>query len=197
MEASKHIASTAEEPLDTQAAARFIGMSASWLEKSRVRGDGPRFRKLGARVVYDREELRAWLETKGRASTAEYELKPKCSASPRQKKPITSGEPKTKPKKAAKRAIAHSVAAPEPRRKLRRRREAEVAKRVARCLAVAKAQAAKQREHEALQSLRLYHMEQAILSLRNPYTVSLASALLPSYMPNTCQAPSVLSPFSF
>ncbi len=77
----------ADGPFDTKAAARFLGMSASWLEKSRVRGDGPRFRKLGARVVYDREELRAWLQTKGRASTAEYEPKPKDAKTGRKMRP--------------------------------------------------------------------------------------------------------------
>lgn len=88
--ASKHIASTAGEPLNTAAAARFIGTSASWLEKSRVRGDGPRFRKIGARVVYDRAELETWCASKGRASTAEYEPLPRRS--PRAK----PAEPKAK-----------------------------------------------------------------------------------------------------
>ncbi len=63
----------ADGPFNTEAAARFIGMSASWLEKSRVRGDGPRFRKTGARVVYDKAELEMWRAAFVRTSTAEYE----------------------------------------------------------------------------------------------------------------------------
>jgi predicted DNA-binding transcriptional regulator AlpA len=62
-------------PFDTKAAAKFIGMSRSWLEKTRVRGDGPLYRKQGASVRYYRGDLETWLASKGRTSTAEYERK--------------------------------------------------------------------------------------------------------------------------
>jgi Helix-turn-helix domain len=75
--ASKDIARTAGEPLNTEAAARLIGVSKSWLEKSRVRGDGPPYKQIGARVVYFRADLETWLASKGRTSTAEYEPKPR------------------------------------------------------------------------------------------------------------------------
>ena len=73
---SKDIARTAGEPLNTAAAAKFIGMSTSWLQHARVTGDGPRYHKIGARVVYYRGDLETWRASKGYTSTAEYERKP-------------------------------------------------------------------------------------------------------------------------
>lgn len=51
-----------------KAAAQYIGMSVSFLQKDRMNGalegrtPGPRYAKLGKRVVYLREELDAWLQ---------------------------------------------------------------------------------------------------------------------------------------
>jgi predicted DNA-binding transcriptional regulator AlpA len=95
---SKDIARTAGEPLDTEAAARLIGVSKSWLEKSRVQGEGPRFHKIGARVVYYRADLETWLVTKGKTSTAEYEPKPRRST---RVKPAQPQEPEPIPAEAA------------------------------------------------------------------------------------------------
>jgi predicted DNA-binding transcriptional regulator AlpA len=58
--------------LRTEDAAQWLGLAASTLEKLRVRGDGPRFVRLGWRAVgYDVQDLAAWLETRKRASTSE------------------------------------------------------------------------------------------------------------------------------
>jgi predicted DNA-binding transcriptional regulator AlpA len=52
-------------------AAEHIGMSTSWLAKRRVSGDPPVFLKIGRAVVYDENELDAWLESCRRQSTSE------------------------------------------------------------------------------------------------------------------------------
>ena len=54
--------------LNEKAAAQYIGMSVSFLQKDRMNGDlpgrtpGPRYAKLGKRVVYLREDLDVWLQ---------------------------------------------------------------------------------------------------------------------------------------
>jgi predicted DNA-binding transcriptional regulator AlpA len=49
------------ERLTTKEAARALGMSVSWLEKSRCAGmNGPPYRKIGRSVRYVRGELLAW-----------------------------------------------------------------------------------------------------------------------------------------
>ena len=57
--------------LDTPEAAEYVGMSASTLSKRRVFGGGPRYLKLGRRVVYDTRDLEAWLDAHRRASTSD------------------------------------------------------------------------------------------------------------------------------
>ncbi len=49
--------------LRTPEAAQYLGLSASTLEKQRLRGDGPRFLCLGGRAVgYDIQDLNDWLD---------------------------------------------------------------------------------------------------------------------------------------
>lgn len=51
--------------LSTALAARYIGLSVSFLEKSRINQTklpGPKFKKLGKRVVYLRDDLDAYLD---------------------------------------------------------------------------------------------------------------------------------------
>jgi hypothetical protein len=50
------------EFLTTEEAGAFLRLSPRTLEKQRVLGGGPRFRKLGARVVYAAADLRAWAD---------------------------------------------------------------------------------------------------------------------------------------
>jgi hypothetical protein len=52
-------------------AARAIGLSKSFLAKSRIDGSGPHFLKLGARVFYDPADLCAWVNRRRRASTSD------------------------------------------------------------------------------------------------------------------------------
>ncbi|WP_398494338.1 helix-turn-helix transcriptional regulator [Variovorax sp.] len=53
------------EFLTTQEAAEILRLSPRTLEKHRVLGGGPRFRKFGARVLYAAADVRAWAD--GRA----------------------------------------------------------------------------------------------------------------------------------
>jgi predicted DNA-binding transcriptional regulator AlpA len=56
--------------LDPVAAAAFLGVSKSFLDKRRVRGDGPPFRKIGRRVFYWRNEVEAWVDQFRHTSTS-------------------------------------------------------------------------------------------------------------------------------
>lgn len=52
-------------------AAAYIGKSESWLEKSRLTGQGPPYEKIGGTVTYDLDEVDAWLKQHKRRSTSE------------------------------------------------------------------------------------------------------------------------------
>ncbi len=67
-------AATAQLPpryLRTPEAARFLGLSGRTLEKHRTYGTGPRYSKLGGRVVYRLEDLQAWVDRGSKASTSD------------------------------------------------------------------------------------------------------------------------------
>ena len=81
--------------LRTPEAARFVGLSIRTLEKHRIYGTGPRYSKLGGRVVYRVEDLQAWVESgaqgvdirpwhsdraAGEASTGQAFRRPRVSA---------------------------------------------------------------------------------------------------------------------
>jgi hypothetical protein len=63
-------------PLDTVKAAEFLFLSPRTLEKWRVIGGGPRFRKHGRRVVYRLEELRAWSGSRECETTSDPNYQP-------------------------------------------------------------------------------------------------------------------------
>jgi predicted DNA-binding transcriptional regulator AlpA len=57
--------------LNTKEAAKYIGVSKSYLDKFRIYGGGPLFIKVGARVVYDQIDIDAWLASKKIANTSQ------------------------------------------------------------------------------------------------------------------------------
>src|ERR1700740_3377999 len=57
--------------LRTPEAARFVGLSIRTLEKHRIYGTGPRYSKLGGRVVYRLEDLQTWVDSAVKASTSD------------------------------------------------------------------------------------------------------------------------------
>ena len=50
--------------LNTQEAATFLGLQASTLEAWRCRKIGPRYAKLGRRVLYDQNDLEVWFASR-------------------------------------------------------------------------------------------------------------------------------------
>lgn len=50
--------------LSNSAAADFLSLSPRTLEKYRVVGGGPVFRKFGRRVLYAREDLESWAQAR-------------------------------------------------------------------------------------------------------------------------------------
>lgn len=57
--------------LTTKAAAHYLMLSPQTLEKYRVLGGGPQFRKHGRRVVYLKDDLDTWSEERARKSTSQ------------------------------------------------------------------------------------------------------------------------------
>lgn len=52
-------------------AATYLSLSPSTLNRWRVSGDGPRYVKLGGKILYDVCDLDQWIEDHKRASTSE------------------------------------------------------------------------------------------------------------------------------
>jgi predicted DNA-binding transcriptional regulator AlpA len=58
--------------LRTPAAAEYLGLSPSTIEKFRLTGEGPKFVRIGARAVgYRIEDLDGWLAERLRRSTSD------------------------------------------------------------------------------------------------------------------------------
>lgn len=57
--------------LNNDEAARFLNLSPRTLEKQRVIGDGPRFRKFGRRIVYAIMDLEVWADARACESTSD------------------------------------------------------------------------------------------------------------------------------
>jgi predicted DNA-binding transcriptional regulator AlpA len=62
---------SAHDYLDVDQVAEYLRLSASNLNKRRVAGTGPRYSKLGRRVIYLRTDLDAWILANVRGSTSE------------------------------------------------------------------------------------------------------------------------------
>jgi excisionase family DNA binding protein len=62
--------STCRRKFGTPQAAEYLGLGKSTLDKLRVAGGGPAFHKVGARVVYDPQDLDAWIAQHKRTSTS-------------------------------------------------------------------------------------------------------------------------------
>jgi predicted DNA-binding transcriptional regulator AlpA len=55
----------------TPEAGHYLGLSGRTLEKHRTYGTGPRYRKIGGRVVYALSDLEAWLDLGTQTSTTD------------------------------------------------------------------------------------------------------------------------------
>lgn len=68
------IQSTITQPralLSPTAASKFLGVSKSFLDKRRVSGDGPPYRRIGRRVFYWQNELEQWVDQFHHTSTSD------------------------------------------------------------------------------------------------------------------------------
>ena len=63
-------AKTSSPFLNTAQAAFYIGLSKRTLEKMRVTGGGPKYRKHGRYVRYHIDDLNAWSEARSKTSTS-------------------------------------------------------------------------------------------------------------------------------
>jgi predicted DNA-binding transcriptional regulator AlpA len=71
-EMTKTALATSDDPLlAPKEAAPILGLSVSWLAKARLRGDGPRFVKIGHAVRYPLSYLRDYIRSRTRSSTSE------------------------------------------------------------------------------------------------------------------------------
>ena len=57
--------------LRTPEAARFLNLSGRTPEKHRTYGTGPAYRKIGGRVVYALDDLKAWADRDTKTSTSD------------------------------------------------------------------------------------------------------------------------------
>ena len=65
--------------LRTPEAARYLGLSGRTLEKHRTYGTGPTYRKIGGRVVYAVDDLKAWADLGAKTSTSWHRDRPTLS----------------------------------------------------------------------------------------------------------------------
>lgn len=61
---------TPRRMLRVEDVAAATSLSTSYLNKLRVSGFGPPFRKIGRAVLYDPVEVQAWLDSHSRSSTS-------------------------------------------------------------------------------------------------------------------------------
>lgn len=61
--------------LNNREAAAFLRLSPRTLEKQRVVGGGPRFKKFGRRVLYDTHDLEEWANKRTFDSTTDFNMK--------------------------------------------------------------------------------------------------------------------------
>ncbi|WP_316195267.1 MULTISPECIES: helix-turn-helix domain-containing protein [unclassified Bradyrhizobium] len=62
---------TSPRYLRTSEAARYLSLSPRTLEKHRIYGTGPAYRKIGGRVIYAIADLKAWADVGTRTSTSD------------------------------------------------------------------------------------------------------------------------------
>jgi Helix-turn-helix domain len=68
--------------LRTKEAARFMGVSPHTLEKHRIYGTGPKYMKIGGRIIYAVKDLREWAERGARRATSDPGRTTTLSAKP-------------------------------------------------------------------------------------------------------------------
>ena len=80
--------------LRTPEAGRHLGLSGRTLEKHRTYGTGPRYSKIGGRVVYRVEDLQAWVDRGSKSSTSDDTGDVVLPAVPRSRLAPYAGQPR-------------------------------------------------------------------------------------------------------
>ena len=62
---------TIQQQLQPKTLAERLGVTEGYLAKLRLTGGGPRFTKLGRKVVYDPTDVQSWLDERKAHSTSE------------------------------------------------------------------------------------------------------------------------------
>jgi predicted DNA-binding transcriptional regulator AlpA len=63
-----------DELLTTKALAEWLGVSETWVEIARVRGNGPPYEKIAPRIVrYRVGKVKAWLDERSRTCTKDHD----------------------------------------------------------------------------------------------------------------------------
>ena len=71
-EKKKHYTIETLPPLfDQKVLAEVLGKSTKWCEQARLRGTGPKFKKLDGSVRYTRDDVLVWIAESTRESTSE------------------------------------------------------------------------------------------------------------------------------
>jgi predicted DNA-binding transcriptional regulator AlpA len=97
--------------LSAEEAAKFLGLAISTLAKSRGTGKGPVYCKLGRRVVYRKEDLEAWLESRVVRNTSDADARLPKSLTGEQTNSRLKANPDTaptRPKQASPGATANT-----------------------------------------------------------------------------------------
>jgi predicted DNA-binding transcriptional regulator AlpA len=71
MSASEKSATALPVVLTPKEAAHRLKLSASWLAKARMRGDGPPYVQVGRAIRYTEGALLQWMKSRTRTSTSE------------------------------------------------------------------------------------------------------------------------------
>ena len=58
--------------MNTENCAEYLGVSKKTLERMRVEGGGPPFKKIGHRVMYSDHDIQRWVEENTFQSTSEF-----------------------------------------------------------------------------------------------------------------------------
>jgi excisionase family DNA binding protein len=69
---TSEIAVSPRRKLRTREAATYTGLAKSTLEKLRVSGGGARYIRIGRVVLYDPDDLDAWMAAHRRKSTSDH-----------------------------------------------------------------------------------------------------------------------------
>jgi predicted DNA-binding transcriptional regulator AlpA len=64
----------ATRKISVRETAAYLGISKSFLDKSRLDGTGPVYLKIGRRVAYDLGDLEIWIASRKRRHTSEVTL---------------------------------------------------------------------------------------------------------------------------